>query len=53
MVMRGTDKKVWWKCSKCEYEWSTFIYSRAGKRQSGCPNCYRLRKKDNGHSTSD
>ena len=53
MVMKGTDKKVWWKCLKCNYEWDTFIYSRAGKRPSGCPNCYKLRKKNNGQSIND
>ena len=30
MVMKGSERKVWWKCSKCGYEWETLIYSRTG-----------------------
>jgi len=33
-----SNKKVWWKCSKCEYEWKTQICNRSNSR--GCPNCY-------------
>lgn len=45
MVMKGTDKKVWWECSKCGYEWEAYIYSRAGKHPSGCPKCIRANRK--------
>ena len=32
----GTDKKLDWKCSICEHEWSTRGYVRL---RSGCPAC--------------
>jgi hypothetical protein len=35
----GSSKKVWWKCSKCEYEWEAAINSRNNGR--GCPVCGR------------
>ena len=37
-VTAGSKKKVWWKCSKCGYEWTAAIYSRA-KNGRGCPAC--------------
>lgn len=36
-VTKGTDKKVWWKCAECGYEWEAFIYSRTAG--NGCPFC--------------
>ena len=39
----GSKRKVWWKCSKCNYEWEATIYCRY-KRNQGCPKC---RKKKN------
>lgn len=36
-VRPGSDKKVWWKCNKCGYEWEAFIYSRSSG--IGCPKC--------------
>ncbi len=36
-VTHGTDKKVWWKCSECGYEWEAVIYSRTAG--NGCPFC--------------
>ncbi|MBQ8726166.1 MAG: zinc-ribbon domain-containing protein [Clostridia bacterium] len=35
-VMRGTNKKAWWKCSK-GHEWMATISSRSNGR--GCPYC--------------
>ena len=34
------NRKVWWKCSKCGYEWNTLISTRSGG--SGCPCCSGL-----------
>ena len=34
----GSSKKVWWKCSKCGYEWEMHINSRTTDGQ-GCPFC--------------
>lgn len=34
----ASNKKVWWKCLKCGYEWQAIIANRSkGKR--GCPFC--------------
>ena len=40
MVSRGCNKKVWWKCSVCNYEW----LSTVGHRTSGrtCPVCSKI-----------
>lgn len=44
-VMKGAEKKVWWKCKNCGNEWETMIYSRTAKRgQSGCPICQKKRR---------
>lgn len=34
-------KKVWWKCSKCYYEWHAYISNRV--REHGCPVCAKIR----------
>ena len=36
-VTEGSNKRVWWKCSKCGGEWEAIIWSRAKGR--GCPYC--------------
>ena len=38
-IVYGSSKKVWWKCSKCRYEWKTQVVSRTGKKKTGCPVC--------------
>lgn len=39
-VTPSSNKKVWWKCSKCNYEWQSAVNNRNGKRVNrGCPNC--------------
>ncbi len=37
-VRTSAHKKVWWKCSKCDYEWEATINNRSNKN-SGCPSC--------------
>lgn len=37
----GSTKKVWWKCSKCNYEWLAQITTRT--RGHGCPNCKAIK----------
>lgn len=32
-----SNKKVWWLCSVCKYEWMSTVGSRSSGR--GCPNC--------------
>ena len=39
MVTSRSAKKVWWKCSQCEYEWQALISNRAKENGTGCPNC--------------
>ncbi len=35
--MPGSNAKVWWRCSRCQYEWQAVIHSRTNGR--GCPAC--------------
>ena len=39
-VIAGSSKKVWWKCSKCGFEWEAVIGNRY--RGNGCPSCSGL-----------
>lgn len=34
----GTQKKIWWKCNMCSYEWRASVASRT-KGGNGCPRC--------------
>ncbi len=36
-VTPGSNKKVWWICKKCNYNWETSIKTRS--RGRGCPKC--------------
>ena len=36
-LLTMSNKRVWWKCAKCEYEYPASISSRA--KGSGCPRC--------------
>ena len=36
-VLAGTNRKVWWLCSTCGYEWQATIHSRSNG--VGCPLC--------------
>lgn len=37
MLTAGSNKKVWWLCPKCGYEWVAKVVNRTNGR--GCPNC--------------
>ena len=37
-VSGGSNKKYWWKCKKCGYEWEAVVASRT-KRGLGCAVC--------------
>jgi len=39
VVTPASNKKVWWKCHTCAYEWKAYVYSRTTGRPSGCPKC--------------
>lgn len=36
-ITMGSNKKIWWKCSKCEFEWQAVVNNRINGR--GCPKC--------------
>lgn len=38
----GSSKKVWWKCSKCGYQWSVSVGSR--NNGTGCPECAKQKR---------
>ena len=42
-ITAGSDKKVWWRCLKCGYEWESQIYHRT--HGTGCPVCSKGRKR--------
>ena len=37
-VLCGSDKKAWWVCTSCGYEWKTAVKTRALLKR-GCPSC--------------
>lgn len=41
-VSVNSNKKVWWKCSKCGNEWEAIVQVRS--RGAGCPECAKKRK---------
>ena len=43
-MLPNSSKKVWWKCSKCNFKWESTISNRS--KGNGCPNCYRHKKKN-------
>ncbi|MBR5218362.1 MAG: zinc-ribbon domain-containing protein [Clostridia bacterium] len=46
MVMAGSSKRVWWKCSE-GHEWKAVIYSRTSPAHCGCPVCANKSVKKN------
>lgn len=38
-IKSGRNKKAWWKCKRCGFEWEANISSR--NRGKGCPKCSR------------
>ena len=42
-VTPGSNKKVWWKCSK-GHEWQALIYNR--QRGNSCPICRKTKNKE-------
>ena len=43
MLTCGSQKKAWWKCLVCGYEWQASIGSRALNGR-GCPNCANINR---------
>ena len=44
-VTSGSNKRVWWQCKICGYEWQTSINSRVSGN-TGCKNCHRFKNKN-------
>ncbi|SCX09669.1 Probable Zinc-ribbon domain-containing protein [Lachnospiraceae bacterium YSD2013] len=38
----NSNEEAWWRCKICGHEWKTLIIHRAGKRNSGCPECKKI-----------
>lgn len=48
----GSNRKVWWKCSKCDYEWKATVAGRVAGRK--CPACAdKIRRKTYYHSITE
>lgn len=41
-ITSRNNKKVWWKCRECGYEWETRIVHRANGH--GCPVCSKRKR---------
>lgn len=39
-IKAGSQQRVWWTCSVCDFTWSTRVYSRTYSL-TGCPDCAR------------
>ena len=37
-IRPGSNKRVWWKCKSCGYEWETSVNNRTNNH-TGCPYC--------------
>ena len=44
---RGSNVKIWWKCSKCGNSWQAQISNRCNG--SGCPQCFSKRRENGLH----
>lgn len=38
-VTAGSNKKVWWRRPSCGHEWESYVYDRAGSKETACPRC--------------
>lgn len=38
-VAYSSNKKVWWKCHVCSYEWQCKVNNRTSQLHTGCPKC--------------
>ena len=44
-ISYSSNKKIWWKCYECEYEWQTKVNNRTSKNRTGCPRCAKRMNK--------
>lgn len=41
----SSNKKMWWKCSVCGFEWQSKVNNRTSSLKTGCPQCARTQNK--------
>ena len=41
-ITAGSNRKVWWVCKECGFEWQTYVASRTS--ESLCPRCMNIRR---------
>lgn len=41
----ASNKKMWWKCSICGFEWQSKVNNRTSSLKTGCPECARTQGK--------
>jgi hypothetical protein len=44
-IRAGSQKKVWWECNICKYEWDATPANRTGINKTGCKNCSDAKSK--------
>ncbi|MBQ6848572.1 MAG: zinc-ribbon domain-containing protein [Clostridia bacterium] len=44
MFSVNSNDCAWWQCKTCGHEWRTIIISRGSKKNSGCPECSKIRR---------
>jgi len=48
-ITARNNRKVWWKCSVCDYEWETAVSARTSG--SGCPKCAKEKARASSKNT--
>ena len=41
----SSNKKMWWKCSVCNFEWQSKVNNRTSSLKTGCPRCAKEQNK--------
>lgn len=41
----SSNKKMWWKCSVCGFEWQSKVNNRTSSLKTGCPQCAKTQHK--------
>lgn len=41
----SSNKKMWWKCSICGFEWQSKVNNRTSSLKTGCPDCAKKQGK--------
>lgn len=44
-IAYSSNRKVWWKCHICCYEWQSKVNNRTSQLHTGCPNCAKILNK--------